>query len=431
MTMPEALHALIAFARTRWGLRFADRAALERWQQARIARWMATTLPRAPFYARYRGVALADLPIVDKRQTLADFAAFNTRGLTLDDAIRAAQDGSTRDDDLSVGLSSGTRGPRGVFVTSARERATWAGILLAKTLSPALLRIVLSRRAPLRVAFFLRADSGLYRTLQGRRIDFRFFDLMRPVEGHLTSLQAMRPDVLVAPASVLAWLAAQSTAGRVALDPLRILSVAEVLEPDDAARIAQAFGRPVHQLYQCTEGFLAATCEHGTLHLNEEFVHIEPEWLDDDRTRFTPIVTDFTRTTQLVVRYRLDDVLRIRQRPCACGRVTRALEAIDGRADDVLWLRSVDGRPLAMFPDTVRHLLTTAGCSGDYRLEQHGSTLRLATHGDDARTSAAIRVVLDRGFGDAGLCLPQWETIPFDAGAPGDKRRRIRCVSRT
>ena len=35
---------------------------------------------------------------------------------------------------------------------------------------------------------------------------------------------------------------------------------AEVLEPDDERRIAAVFGVPVQQVYQCTEGFLGASC---------------------------------------------------------------------------------------------------------------------------------------------------------------------------
>ena len=393
---------------------------------------MAITLPRASFYADHCGAKLEDLPIVDKQRTLADFAAFNTRSLSLDAATLAAEHGSKRDDDLSFGLSSGTRGPRGVFVTSARERARWAGILLARTLSPALLGILLFRRAPLRVAFFLRANSGLYRTLQGRRIDFRFFDLMQAVDGHLPALQSLQPEVLVAPASVLAWLAEQSLAGRVTLAPKRVISVAEVLEVEDAARITLAFCRPVHQLYQCTEGFLASTCELGTLHLNEEFVHIEPEWLDAAKTRFTPIVTDFTRTTQLIVRYRLDDVLRSRTSPCPCGRITRAIDAIEGRADEILWLRSTDDQVVAVFADTLRHMLTIKGAStGDYRLEQHASVLWLATRDGDPKGFATMCAALDEGFAAFGLRSPEWRQTTFVDWAPGDKRRRIRCVSRT
>ena len=60
-----------------------------------------------------------------------------------------------------------------------------------------------------------------------------------------------------------------------------------VTEAQDRALIVQAFGA-VHEIYQATEGFLASTCEHGVLHLNEEYVHVEPQWLDREQRRFVP-----------------------------------------------------------------------------------------------------------------------------------------------
>jgi putative adenylate-forming enzyme len=428
---------IAAFIRTRWGLRFRDRVALERWQDQRIAGFMRTTLRRAPFYRDLPHTRLASLPIVDKPITLAQFAAFNTRSISLEDATHAALAAEQLrdtpvgfDPGLTAGLSSGTQGPRGVFLASSIERAKWAGILLARTLDRELLKDLLIRRAPLRVAFFLRANSSLYTTLKSRRIDFRFFDLQCGAFAHVESLTQFKPDVLVAPASVLAWMAVETLAGRLAIRPRRVISVAEVLEPNDEQNIREAFGQTVHQLYQCTEGFLAYTCEHGVLHLNEEFVHIEPEWLDASRTRFTPIITDFTRCTQMFVRYRLNDILRVRTQPCPCGRVTRTLAAIDGRLDDVLWLPSLDHtRLLPLFPDSLRHVLTRDVTNiPDYRIEQHGDTLHLGTHGDDSMF-VAIKCAVDKLIVTQGMQTLSWQRIEMPVLGPAAKRRRIVCAT--
>lgn len=436
---PTELACLVtAFIRARWGLRFRDRSALERWQDRRLVGFMRTTLRSAPFYSGPIKYDLASLPIVNKSITLAQFAAFNTRGISLDDATNAAlaaeQSGDKPigfDPGLTAGLSSGTQGPRGVFLASSYERARWAGILLARTLDRELLKDILIRRAPLRVALFLRANSSLYTTLKSRRIDFRFFDLQRGAFAHITSLTQFEPEVLVAPASVLAWLAVESLAGRAAISPRRVFSVAEVLEPDDEQRIREAFGKPVYQLYQCTEGFLAYTCEHGVLHLNEEFVHVEPEWIDEAHMRFAPIITDFTRRTQMFVRYRLNDILRVHTQPCACGRVTRTLAAIDGRLDDVLWLPSADhARLLPLFPDSLRHAFTRDVTNVvDYRIEQHGNTLHLGTLGDDAMF-AAIKRAVDRLVIAQGMQTLSWRRAEMPIAGPAAKRRRIVCIER-
>ena len=96
----------------------------------------------------------------------------------------------------------------------------------------------------------------------------------------MAPLAELDPTVLVGPPSLLAALADEAACGRLRMAPHKVISVAETLEPPDEARIAAAFGAPVHQVYQATEGFLAATCRRGTLHVNEDIVAIEPEWLD-------------------------------------------------------------------------------------------------------------------------------------------------------
>ncbi len=438
MSPAELARMAQAFLRARYGLRFKRRASLEHWQRRRLDAFLATTLKQAAFYRQLQVSDLSSLPIVDKQTMLARFSSFNTRGIELEDALAAARAAETSqpppagfDSALTAGLSSGTQGRPGVFLASAGERATWAGILLARTLDPDLMRCLATRAAPLRVALFLRANSALYTTLTSRRIDFRFFDLQSGAHAHTSALAKFDPDVLVAPASVLAWLAGESIDGRLPLAPRKIVSVAEVLEPDDERRIGAAFRRPVHQLYQCMEGFLAYTCEHGSLHLNEEFVHIEPEWLDEARTRFVPIVTDFTRRTQMIVRYRLGDILRVRSEPCRCGRVTRALAAIDGRLDDVLWLPScATGRLMPLFPDAVRHAVARHGDGVvDYTLAQHGATLHLAVQGQDA-AFASVRGAIDELIARQGMTRPAWLRVPLEARANAAKRRRIVCATR-
>jgi hypothetical protein len=51
-------------------------------------------------------------------------------------------------DALTVGLSSGTSGNRGVFLVSRAERLRWAGILLGRALPGHLLKRLLSPWTP-------------------------------------------------------------------------------------------------------------------------------------------------------------------------------------------------------------------------------------------------------------------------------------------
>jgi putative adenylate-forming enzyme len=425
------------FLRTR-ALRFHSREALLAWQAKRIDTFLRHSLPHLPYYHAHVGAPLSQLPFMDKPTMLANFRELNNVNLGLEEATATALAAETTRDfrpqigAVTVGLSSGTQGPRGVFMVVRREQLKWAGIMLARVLTGALLKQLLLGRRPLKVAFFMRANSNLYGTLASRRIDFRFYDLLGGLDQHLVALQEQAPDILVAPSRILGRIATLAQEGTLQMVPRKVIAVAEVLEPDDRRNIELAFGGPVHQLYQCTEGFLAYTCEQGTLHLNEEFVHIEKEWLDAERTRFVPVVTDFTRSTQHFIRYRLNDSLRVRAEPCQCGNPATALEAVEGRCDDILWLPSANGSALtALYPDMIRHAIAIAPQAlPDYRIEQHGLRMHVAVADHAPASFAAVVQALQRAAARQGLTLPACQQMPFVETSSHIKRRRILCAAR-
>jgi putative adenylate-forming enzyme len=430
---------LAAFLRHRWGFRFRSRAALEAFQRRQL-RKLLRRATRAPFFQDGVATGLKALPITDKPTMLSAFAAFNTAGITLEQARHVALEAeSTRDfsatlpQGLTVGSSSGTSGRPSLFLVSPQERAQWAGAVLGRMLSlRSLARIINPFARPLRIAFFLRANSNLYTTLNGWRIRFQFFDLVKPVDSHLPSLHAFRPDILVGPASVLRHIAESQRRAVLFLDPAQVVNVAECLEPDDADAIAAAFGRPVEQIYQCTEGVLGFSCPAGGIHLNEECVHVEPQWLDEGHSRFSAVVTDFSRATQMFIRFRMDDILHVDPLPCRCGRVTLRLSSIEGRADDVLLLPSrgsaTDLTPI--FPDQVRRaVMVAAPDCPDYQIEQHGLSVKLSTAGGRMSDLAAIRMALDSLFDSLDVQVGAMEPVDWRPLPPGQKRRRIRCIS--
>jgi len=434
--LPDALVMATHFAHARWRLNFHDRTQLEVWQQQQLKHFIRDIIPLASRYADYRATELVELPTMDKALMMSDFAASNTRGVQLERALEVAlQAEDSRDflpmlDDLTVGLSSGTSGNRGVFLVSKAERVRWAGILLARAVPQHLLaRLLTPWRSPLRIAFFLRANSNLYTTLDSKRIAFSFYDLLLGAETAIARLNKNQPDIVVGPPSLLCALAAESRKGNLHIHPAHMISVAEVLDERDVEVIREAFGCEPHQLYQATEGFLAYTCEAGTLHLNESFVHIEPDWLDSAHTRFQPIITDFSRHTQLIVRYRLNDVLRVSDQPCSCGRAERAIAAIEGRADEVIWLPSRDTKSaVAIYPDMIRRAMLFAGSLiHEYDVTQSGMHLKIGLQFGGEREQAVrhVSVELEKLWRNIGVESP---ILSFSNWAPppvGVKRRRV------
>ena len=429
--MKRIVWLLLSYWRTR-RLRFADRAQLAAYQQRQLARFIDTLCARSAYFAPFRALPLAQWPSMNKARMLEHFDTMNTAGIELAPAMEAAMAAERSRDftpavgDITVGLSSGTSSQRAVFAVSPREKAQWAGVMLARALPDGLF-------SGEKVALFLRANSNLYTAVRSPWLTFAFYDLFRPFDALCAELVAYRPSVIVAPAQVLRQLALGVIEGRLLLAPKKVISVAEVLEAQDRALIVQAFGA-VHEIYQATEGFLASSCEHGVLHLNEEYVHIEPQWLDEQQRRFVPVITDFTRITQPIVRYRLDDILLARATPCPCGRVTRAIDGIEGRCDDMLVLPSLrEGQTVAVFADVLTRAFAQAlPADGDYRLVQQGeASLRLhAALGQPALD--ALRLHLEGVLAGLGVAVERLDwTVGSELPAfdPTMKRRRIRRLA--
>ncbi len=420
--MSERLAILRHFIATRWLPAPGPRA-----RERRRRRFLEQARRQSPFY---RG--REDFPILTKAEFLAHFAGLNTRGITLeaatDLALRAERErdfSAELPGGITVGLSSGTSGSRHVFLVSREERCRWAGQMFGNMLESASLRQLLNPFAPpLRLAFFLRASSRLYTTLASRRLRFDYYDLLRPFSELMDELCARPPDLLVAPATVLAAMAR----AEVPVRPRQVLSVAEVLDVRDRAAIETHFGVRVREIYQATEGFLGSQCEAGSLHLNEESLHIEPLWIDEARERFHPLITDFSRTTQWFIRYRLDDLLTIEPGDCPCGRKTTRLRRIEGRAEEVLWLADAGGNLSPVFPDVLRRALYA--CENPpqrYRIEQHGQRWELRQlGGSEPAVSEAIENLL-RGL---NLTPPELVFLPWTDQHPGEKEKRIRCLER-
>ena len=407
-----------------------SRADVDAHQQRQWKRLRRQVFAQAPFYAALRDRDFMDLPVIDKHAWMNHFDGINTVSVTLDRALAIAEEAErTRDfrptlKGIAVGMSTGTSGARGVFLASRAERLRWAGTLLAKMLPDGIL-------APARVALLLRAGSNLYETLSGgMRLRFQYFDLARPFGEVLAQLDEFKPTILVGPPSVLALAADAVQAGAIRIAPTRVIAAAEVLDPIDAERIAAIFGVAIEQIYQATEGFLGHTCSHGTVHLNEDCLIVERDWIDRTTRRFAPIVTDLYRHTQPVIRYRLNDVLVEREHSCPCGLPFIALERIEGREDDIVWLASARGTATTpVFPDVLsRALLNAAPAVHDYRIEQHDfDALRIAVSpplSEDQRSR--VRQALADCATRAGARVPQMSFDDRIEHSTTQKCRRVR-----
>jgi len=437
---------LYHYLKTRFRPAFRSREHLLAWQDEQVQRHLRRILPLSPFYRQqFRDHSIAEwqtAPLIDKTSMMAHFDRLNTVGMKKDEAFAVAlQAEQSRDfvptlNGMTVGLSSGTSGNRGLFIVSPHERYQWAGAILAKVWHQATFRLFGQR-----IAFFLRANSNLYRTIRSRTIQFAYFDLLDSLEEHLTRLNAFQPTVLVAPPSMLRLLAEAMIKAearmkeKLDITPQQLISVAEVLDPLDEAIIRDSFGQQVHQIYQCTEGFLASTCRYGRLHLAEDLVAIQKEYLDADLRKFVPIITDFHRTSQPIIRYRLDDILTERASPCPCGSLFTALEQIEGRCDDLFYLRATSHPTqwVPLFPDFIRRAIITSSpqINAYIARQMQPDMIEIAlniTQKNESGTQQAITTAIETLCRRLGCEMPRIRYVEIGEQVRGKKLKRVERV---
>src|SRR5205085_1296449 len=161
--------------------------------------------------------------------------------------------------------------------------------------------------------------------------------------------------------------------------------------------------------YQAKEGFLGAGCAKGGIHLNEDLICFEK--LPLDRARFVPVITDFTRTSQIYRRFRLDDVLIAGPSRCPCGQAFAHVSAVEGRAQDVLLIGSE-----RIFPLEINELMLP---HSHYQVTQVApDRIVVAVEGG---TPSEIVEALARRVQPVQVSIEDYQ-----APSPGEKRRRVR-----
>jgi len=296
----------------------------------RAGHWarLQPALARTPALTAYQGRPLAEYPVTDPAQMRGDYGAWNSLGYSAQDLRALADQGETGEQigDVSAGWSTGSGGgTRGLFVATGAERADYVGQSLARLL-PA--RALLNRH---RLALHLRATNALYSDVRRHRLAFAHFPLEPEMAATMGHLETFNPTILIAPPHRLLGFA---RAG-LRLPSLRhLMCGSEPISPAERAFITQEFDQPLRVIYQATEGFLAAECASGSLHLNEHAIHFEFEPVPGT-SGFRLLVTDLRRTSQPIIRLRMDDYIERSETACRCGYAGRVIHPPQGRVRDI------------------------------------------------------------------------------------------------
>ncbi len=201
-------------------------------------------------------------------------------------------------------------------------------------------------------------------------------------------------------------LADEQLAGRLQLRPRAVMVSSEVLTHDARRRVEAAWGTGVlFEQYAATEGAgLAAECQqHRGLHLFEDLTIVEV--VDEANQPVPPgtfgarvLLTVLWSRTQPLIRYELDDSLRLSPERCPDGRATRLIDAVQGRTEDTLRLSGADGHVVAIHPNVFHHVFDGLAVGG-WQVIQEPEQLRVLVAEpregfDPAALSASLRAAL-------------------------------------
>jgi phenylacetate-CoA ligase len=177
---------------------------------------------------------------------------------------------------------------------------------------------------------------------------------------------------------------------------------------------------------------IAATCAHGSLHIQEDIIAVQCEPIPGDPARVMPIVTDLWRIVQPIVRYRLNDILTLNPAPCACGSDFRVIARIEGRRDDVFDFPTRAGPARPVFPDLIRRMILLGSAEiADYQATQERCGqlrvyLDMRPGADWAAIARATRESVEATLAAYDCVATEIEIarglLPLAAGA---KRRRV------
>ena len=452
--MTERLLPLLA---DNWRARRQGTTGLASRQRRRLIEIVALARARSPYYASlYRELPqqVADptlLPITTKPELVRHFDDWATdREVTLERARAFVDDpdriGERFLDRYTVTTTSGTTGTRGIFVLDDRTLRVSTALtarMAAAWLSPGDVARIVARRG--RMAMVIGtgghyasavAAARLRQSSRRRARGIRVFPIDSPRPEIVAALNQFKPAVLAPYASMGLLLGEDQEAGRLHIDPALVVLSAEGLAPGEYDRIAAAFGAKVRHGYAATEcPFLSYSCSDGWLHVNIDWLVLEPVDADHRPTppgeqSHTVLVTNLANRVQPILHYDLGDSILQRPDPCPCGDPLPAIR-VEGRTAEVLTFRTDDEGLVSIPPLSFATLADrTPGLERLQVVQTAPATLRLrvrpAPGADEGSVWQAVQAETTRllhGHGIGHVAIEPGEEPPEQA--VGGKYRTV------
>jgi phenylacetate-CoA ligase len=326
-------------------------------------------------------------------------------------------------DQFTINATSGTSGRPSVVIFNSDE---WATVMAsAFTYTP--MKLSLTHRSRLAqvastTTFHMSATGGA--TLRNLFMPGLILAASEPLVSMVDKLNNWNPEILVVYASIGRILADEQIAGRLNISPRTILCGSEPLTEETRRRIAEAWGNQIFNNYAATESAaIAIECkEHRGMHVVEDLVIVEnvdrnnkpvPDGTYGDKL----LVTSLFKRVQPIIRYEIEDSVRISKETCPCGRPTKLIESIQGRLQDVLSFPTKDGKTVKIHPLVFHNIIDVMPVSG-WQVVQEVDGLHILLSGlhgtvDDEQLKSLIQKALSmQNVATPDITIQRVTTIP-------------------
>jgi phenylacetate-CoA ligase len=214
---------------------------------------------------------------------------------------------------------------------------------------------------------------------------------------------------------MLGLLVTEQLQGRLHINPAIIAGGGEPLTSELRKQLQTAWQKgSVFDIYGTQEGLRAMECNPGQgMHIFEDLGIIE---VVDENNHPVPdgtlghkiLFTSLFGFTQPVIRYEISDMMVLAPEPCLCGQPFRRILAINGRNDDVLYLRGRGGRQVAVHPVHFWNVLESFADIRQYQVvhETDGICLRLMFEEGNGHVAGSVREQLARKLHTLGVDRP-------------------------
>ena len=351
---------------------------------------------------------LASLPPVHKGKLMAHFNDWVTDDrLTLHKARAHVADrcciAQALEGRYLLWESSGTSGEPGIFVQDAATLAVYDALEAVRRDQPQTLQRWMDPwHLNERIAFVGALGGHFASHVSMLRLQehnpvmaqgLRCFSILDPVHELVAALDAFQPTVIATYPTAATMLADETRRGHLHAVPREVWTGGETLSPAARQMITDTWHCSLRNSYGASE-FLAMgwECGHGRLHLNADWVILEP--VDEHQRPVPPgttgastLLTNLANMVQPLIRYDLGDQVRYTGEACPCGCTLPVIE-VQGRRDDLLVMAGRGGHPVMLLPLALSTVLEDEAGVFDFHLRQQDDrTLALRVGGtrDEAR----------------------------------------------